>query len=385
MKVNALSLLLLSIFAILPLIFARAPKWHELEDYTFEEYLQDFNKNYPESEMDMRRDIFETNLKEIQLHNANPSFTWKEGVNKFTTYTQKELDRLKGYRKSLGFQQVENRKTKKLTPAVQELVDFPLDNLPPYVDWRQKNIITPVKDQGDCGSCWTFGTTENIESIFALTTGYLLELSEQMILDCIPNPDDCGGTGGCGGGTPELIYGTILENSWTGLMSEWVYPYVSHSGVNQPKCLFNESLVESEFNGYEVLPSNQYAPVMAALATVGPLVINVDASRWSKYETGVFNGCNQTNPDIDHVVQLVGYGTDPKLGDYWLVRNSWTPFYGENGYIRLARSSNVICGIDNNPQDGTGCNGAKPQTVCGTCGILFDVSYPTVRNVTITI
>eukprot|EP01112_Ceratiomyxa_fruticulosa_P021054 TRINITY_DN7331_c0_g1_i1.p1 TRINITY_DN7331_c0_g1~~TRINITY_DN7331_c0_g1_i1.p1 ORF type:complete len:388 (+),score=79.13 TRINITY_DN7331_c0_g1_i1:471-1634(+) len=381
MRTSAL-LVLLGLFA-LPLVFARGPKWHQLDGYTFDQYIRDFDKEYNDHELDMRRSLFETKLKEIHAHNSNPSFTWKQGVNKFTTYTQQELNNLKGYDKTLGFQQAENRKARKITPEVEELMNMPLVNLPTSVDWRQKNVITPVKDQGDCGSCWTFGTTETIESHFALATGFLLELSEQMILDCVPNPNDCGGNGGCGGGTPELIFGTILENTWTGLMSEWFYPYVSHDGKNQPNCLFNASYVESEIDGYQVLPANQYAPVMAALATIGPLVINVDASVWNSYESGVFNGCNQTNPDIDHVVQLVGYGTDPKLGDYWLVRNSWTPFWGENGYIRLARSSNVVCGIDNNPQDGTGCNGAKPQTVWGNFCCLFCESYPTVENNTI--
>jgi len=105
----------------------------------------------------------------------------------------------------------------------------------------------------------------------------------------------------------------------------------------------------------------------------------VDASAWGEYETGVFDGCNATNPDIDHVVQLVGYGTDDVYGDYWLVRNSWSPKWGELGYIRIARSSNVTCGVDLRPQDGTGCNGG-PSTVsvCGECAILYDVSYPVI-------
>eukprot|EP01116_Phalansterium_solitarium_P002651 TRINITY_DN127_c0_g1_i1.p3 TRINITY_DN127_c0_g1~~TRINITY_DN127_c0_g1_i1.p3 ORF type:complete len:140 (-),score=54.97 TRINITY_DN127_c0_g1_i1:252-671(-) len=131
--------------------------------------------------------------------------------------------------------------------------------------------------------------------------------------------------------------------------------------------------------GFTVLPSNEFDAVFTAIAEVGPLAVNVDASSWSSYESGVYNGCNQTNPDIDHVVQLVGYGTDPQLGDYWLVRNSWSPAWGESGYIRLARNSSPQCGVDLNPQDGTGCNNGPPTvTVCGTCAILYDVSYPTI-------
>jgi cathepsin L len=88
------------------------------------------------------------------------------------------------------------------------------------------------------------------------------------------------------------------------------------------------------------------------------MTVNVDASLWHKYESGVFNGCSYSdNMDINHVVVLVGYGTDEELGDYWLIRNSWGTGYGENGYIRLARESEVKCGIDHTPADGTACIG----------------------------
>jgi len=94
----------------------------------------------------------------------------------------------------------------------------------------------------------------------------------------------------------------------------------------------------------------------------------------------VFIRCDQKSVDIDHVVQLVGYGVDPSLGSYWLIRNSWGSSWGEDGYIRLARNSKATCGTDNSPQDGTGCNGGPPSvTVCGECGILYDVSYPVVK------
>mmetsp|Transcript_6565 Transcript_6565/g.27073 ORF Transcript_6565/g.27073 Transcript_6565/m.27073 type:complete len:122 (+) Transcript_6565:305-670(+) len=118
---------------------------------------------------------------------------------------------------------------------------------------------------------------------------------------------------------------------------------------------------------------------MDAVASVGPLAVNVDASAWSSYESGVFTGCDMQAPDLDHVVQLVGYGTDAGSNmDYWLVRNSWAPSWGEDGYIRIYRDSTAsTCGVDTTPQDGTGCNGGpKNVTVCGSCGILYDVTYP---------
>ena len=118
---------------------------------------------------------------------------------------------------------------------------------------------------------------------------------------------------------------------------------------------------------------------MIALATVGPLAINVDASSWHLYESGVYDSCDYDAMDLDHVVVLVGYGNDPDLGDYWLVRNSWSPTYGEDGYIRLKRDpvDDTPCGVDETPQDGTGCDGDGTQYPCGTCGVVFDASYPT--------
>mmetsp|Transcript_134907 Transcript_134907/g.200705 ORF Transcript_134907/g.200705 Transcript_134907/m.200705 type:complete len:125 (+) Transcript_134907:758-1132(+) len=122
---------------------------------------------------------------------------------------------------------------------------------------------------------------------------------------------------------------------------------------------------------------------MAALVNVGPLGIAVDAA-WFSYESGVFSGCStDENVDIDHGVSLVGYGTDAESGkNYWLVRNSWGSSWGENGYIRLERESDlengIKCGTDSTPKDGVACKGeTDPVKVCGTCGIYFDVSYPT--------
>jgi len=246
------------------------------------------------------------------------------------------------------------------------------------VDWRNQSIITAVKDQGACGSCWTFGTTETIESFYALAhgVGNLTVLSEQEILDCTPNPNDCGGTGGCGGGTPELAMAQLIHLG--GQTSEKLYPYKSGGGQDF-KCHFSNQTTApvAVLKSFVVLPSNQYMPILTAVATLGPMTVNVDASAWMSYEVGVFNGCNQKNPDIDHVVQLVGYGVDGS-DLYWLVRNSWGAGWGEGGYIKLYRSSTPDCGVDKNPQDGTGCNGGPPTvTVCGTCGIWYDVSYPT--------
>ena len=118
---------------------------------------------------------------------------------------------------------------------------------------------------------------------------------------------------------------------------------------------------------------------MTAVAEIGPIAVSVDASSWHAYDSGIFNGCNQTQPDINHAVTLVGYGTENGQG-YWLVRNSWSASWGEAGYIKLHRGTDEEqnCGVDITPLDGSACAGqTDPVTTCGTCGILYDSAYPT--------
>merc|ERR1712154_690352 len=132
--------------------------------------------------------------------------------------------------------------------------------------------------------------------------------------------------------------------------------------------------------GYNTLAPNDQDAVMAHLAEHGPLAVAVYASGWGGYGGGVYTGCSfDHNIALNHAVQLVGYGTDEAEGDYWIVRNSWGPNWGEGGYIRLQRQATAQCGTDSTPMDGTACVGGPgndEQHVCGQCGVLFDVSYP---------
>jgi len=333
-------------------------------------YLSEFNKKYSGDEYQIRKSIFQDSLQKILTHNKNPHHTWKTGVNYMTDYTHSELKMKRGVKKELIYKsRMNENNVKPLSVHPDQLKD-----LPTSVDWRSvPNVVTPVKDQGHCGSCWSFAAAATLESMWAINTGKLVELSEQNILDCTANPHHCGGTGGCGGATAELAFGMV---TLFGIATEWTYPYISYNGSNY-QCPSKRPPVYARAAGYVTLPSNQYLPLIAAVASIGPIAISVDASSWSHYESGVFDGCNQDKPDIDHAVQLVGYGTDPSLGDYWLVRNSWNPNWGENGYIRLKRETVPRCAVDITPSDGSGCDGGPKQvTVCGTCGILYDSAYP---------
>eukprot|EP00602_Paraphysomonas_sp_CaronLab_P008337 CAMPEP_0185024262 /NCGR_PEP_ID=MMETSP1103-20130426/7253_1 /TAXON_ID=36769 /ORGANISM="Paraphysomonas bandaiensis, Strain Caron Lab Isolate" /LENGTH=388 /DNA_ID=CAMNT_0027557181 /DNA_START=51 /DNA_END=1217 /DNA_ORIENTATION=+ len=356
----------------------RFSRHHELDRYTFEDYLRESGKMYSSDEFERRKEIFESNLKVIQSHNAGES-SWKMGVNQFTDMTRDEL------RYTRGADKVALASSKKVQTS--QFHDVDISSLPKSVDWRDAGVVTAVKDQGHCGSCWAHAAAETIESFVAINTGLLYEVSLQELVSCMPNSDSCGGIGGCEGATAELAFDYLAQY---GLPEVFVWGYLTEtywfsSTNSNGACIRDEMYGGSSAvpravtgTGYSLLPRNSYKDTMAAVATLGPLAVNVDASDWHLYESGVFSGCPQTDVDINHVVQLVGYGTDDVSGeDYWLVRNSWSPAYGEEGYIRIARSEGY-CGMDYHNGDGVGCSYDPTNvTVCGMCGILYDVSYPT--------
>merc|ERR1712042_268681 len=334
----------------------------------FAQFKEQYGKIYKtRSEHQMRFDIFQANLKKIEEHNKSGA-SWKKGINEFSDLTEAEFQAmyLGGY-KHLP------------TPAGNfTTVSKPAKDLPAEVDWRKQGVVTDVKNQGQCGSCWAFCTTEMIETWAAIATGNLVELSAQQVTSCTPNPLACGGTGGCMGSIPQLGYSYI---QLFGHASDDDYSYVSGNTMDTEDCLYDVTGTPAVvgITGYDTF-SNDMEGTMAHLANVGPLAVAVDASNWSFYFGGVFDECKYSdNIALNHAVQLVGYGTSSVEGDYWIVRNSWGHSWGEDGYIRLKRESSMECGTDSTPMDGTACVGGPgndEQHVCGQCGVLYDMSYP---------
>eukprot|EP01039_Chlorochromonas_danica_P009006 gene9006-9940_t len=343
-----------------------------LSTYSFDQYLEDFGLQFPDNEVASRRALFEKELARVVAHNAQKA-SWKEGINKFSAMKPEERKKFFGRNK---------RVHKQLDAAKHSLpADFvmkPVDSLPKTVDWRSSGVVSAVKDQGHCGSCWAFASTEVIESHVAISSGLLFDLSVQQIAMCAPNTNHCGGTGGCDGSTAELAF-TYLSGSY-GIAQEFSYPYASYNGTTLACKAFHGTPVAT-IDGYVHLPNNNYTALMNAIAQVGPVAVNVDASVWHAYQGGIFQGCSTETLDINHVVVLVGYGVDSATGlKYWLVRNSWAPTWGEIGYIRLLRRDDdeSSCAIDSTPQDGVACDGEdEPVKVCGTCGLIYDAAYPT--------
>ena len=175
-------------------------------------------------------------------------------------------------------------------------------NLLPFldiVDWRKAGIVSAVKDQGHCGSCWAFASTAVIESAVAKASGMLFDLSVQQMAMCAPNPDKCGGTGNCAGSTAELAFDYVAKS--TGMVEEFMYGYGAYYG-NVTSCEVPEGPPKASIGGYEQLPTNELKPFMNALYTEGPISISVDASTWHAYHSGIYDGCDASKPDIDHAV-----------------------------------------------------------------------------------
>lgn len=324
--------------------------------YDFSVFLNNFPRTYTEKmpEYLLRKEIYDERIIEFKLHNANPEYTWTKGINNFTDWTDVELKTMRGLKSSLLIPDFDAEVLKLDKPLADEL------------NWCDKGACTPVKNQASCGSCWSFAGTETIESDIFVETGKLPVLAPQEFVDCAPNPDDCGGTGGCEGSTADLLFAYATG---AGCVEESDYRYTGRDG----KCKINSTKISARITGFTKVKSNDADALMAAV-NKQPIAVNVAAMSWSFYSGGIVN-FKANDLDLDHVVQLVGYGTDQGK-DYWMVRNSWGPNWGLKGFIRLERSTE--CGTDKNNQDGVGCkDDPKEVKVCGVNGILYATSYAT--------
>lgn len=336
----------------------------------FHDFVSQFGKDYilDTAEWVKRESIFNENLGFIQAQNEafrNGESQWKAGINYFADMTADESAAFKGYKKTPS-DRVQLQSTAGLVSV---------KGLPDHVDWREKNMVTPPKNQAKCGSCWAHAAVETIESHAAIHLGTpLMELAPQQFVDCVQNPDQCGGTGGCEGATAELAFAYGKD----GVMLNKDYEYTGRDDV----CKAAAPAVK--VGGYVKLPENNATALMEAVANVGPISISVAAGSWALYKSGIFDGFrgHGCDVDIDHAVQLTGYSSENGKA-YWIVRNSWGPTWGEDGYIRIQRNpDNEPCAVDTTPLDGvcgkTGeCACGANVTYCGVCGILSDSSYPT--------
>eukprot|EP01089_Gocevia_fonbrunei_P022854 TRINITY_DN93_c0_g2_i1.p1 TRINITY_DN93_c0_g2~~TRINITY_DN93_c0_g2_i1.p1 ORF type:complete len:340 (+),score=105.65 TRINITY_DN93_c0_g2_i1:127-1020(+) len=278
-------------------------------------------KVYAHDEFQFRYQTFKTNAAFIAGHNGqNKTFT--VAMNKFGDLTNAEFNKVfKGLNSRVAESGVES-----VNPS-----------LPDSVDWRTKGAVTGIKNQGQCGSCWSFSTTGSTEGANVLQAKKaLVGLSEQDLCDCSGNY----GNQGCNGGLMDDAFKYIIANN--GIDTEASYPYTAEDG----SCHFNAANVGATLKGYTDIASGSEPSLQDKIATIGPISVAIDASQSSFqfYSTGVYNEPACSSTSLDHGVLAVGYGTSGST-PYYIVKNSWGTDWGQNGYIWMSRNANNQCGI----------------------------------------
>ncbi|XP_074837159.1 cathepsin S-like isoform X2 [Carettochelys insculpta] len=211
----------------------------------------------------------------------------------------------------------------------------PGHSVPDSMDWREKGCVTDVKNQGACGSCWAFSAVGALEAQVKLKTGNLVSLSAQNLVDC----STMYGNHGCGGGLMTDAFQYIIDND--GIDSDASYPYTAQNGT----CHYNSTTRAATCSKYVELPYADEAALKDAIANIGPVSVAIDAKQptFFLYRSGVYDDPRCTQ-EVNHGVLAIGYGTlDGK--DFWLVKNSWGKYFGDQGYIRMSRNNGNHCGI----------------------------------------
>jgi len=297
-------------------------KLKEKEDMKdFQKYMRQFDKIYAANDMPMRFAAFKANQEKIKQLNAaaakkgaNTKFGW----TKFSDLTAEEFQKY-----YLGYKPHHSSEKQ---PTQWDSVNVAL---PDSWDWTTKGAVTPVKDQGQCGSCWAFSATEGVESGWFLCGHTLPVLAPQQIVDCDTSDS------GCNGGDLPTAFGYVEAN---GQEPESDYPYTAEDGT----CQYNQQDVVAKITGFKYATQSQNETAMqVAMMSSGPLSICVDASDWQNYNGGVIESCGDS---LDHCVQAVGWATYSDGTPYWNVRNSWGTSWGQNGFVWVERNQNM-CGI----------------------------------------
>lgn len=289
-------------------------------DLEWEAFKIKFERSYSSvGEHDLRRSVFADNLKLIENHNAEEAkglHTFTLGVNKFADMTNEE------YKQLLGFSPLKG--TGKVHQAIGAAPDTK--------DWRDDGYVTPIKDQGQCGSCWAFAAVATMEGAWMKSNNKLVSLSEQQLVDCVKEDN------GCGGGLPEDGINWAIQH---GMATEEAYPYHARDGT----CKRHENAAAT-FTSVTDIDEGSESDLHNAVGTIGPVAVGIDASHFSfqLYSGGVYTEKHCSTQQLDHGVTVIGYGHENSK-DFWLVKNSWGHGWGEQGYIKMQRNHHNMCGI----------------------------------------
>ncbi|CAM4640925.1 unnamed protein product [Leuciscus chuanchicus] len=288
------------------------------------------NKSYRNTRDERhRRAVWEQNLLEILKHNEETAV----GLHTFT----------------LGLNQLSDMNADEVNPLMNGLLeeDLPEVNVtfsplsrdhlpvPPRVNWTEHGMVSPVQNQGRCGSCWAFSAVGALEGQMKRRTGALVPLSPQNLLDCSVSL----GNRGCKGGYLSRAFLYIIQNN--GIDSNSFYPYEHKEGV----CRYSVTGRAGYCSSFRVLPRHDEAALQYAVANIGPVSVGVNAkpASFHRYRGGIYSDPHCRSGLVNHAVLVVGYGSENGL-DYWLLKNSWGTAWGEKGFIRMERNKNM-CGI----------------------------------------
>jgi len=379
---------------------------------SFDEFIRTFGRTYKPgtNEYSFRKGLFELHSAAAQTQNCKPDSKWQAGVNPYADWTEKELASLRGYRRSSRSRSQPAASARNAylrgrgvhSFARSSARDVP-NSLPESLSWAHLAAIRSPRDQGQCGSCWAHAAETVMRAhseIYALGQNF----SVDELISCVSNPQECGGQGGCKGATTELAFdyvmrnGISLETPWSEYFDEVACPQLEQEGMESPMreyfledgremhMLFagvEDRGMRINMHGWSKLPENREEPVLRALVEMGPVAVAVAAGwQWNLYKAGIMateDSCQ--DQVITHAVVLFGYGAEGGTR-FWQLKNSWGSWWGEDGNIRLQRvdQEEQRCDWDTKPEVGTGCLGGPPQVwVCGSCGILYDVSVPHFR------
>ncbi|MCI4381390.1 hypothetical protein PGIGA_G00251000 [Pangasianodon gigas] len=287
----------------------------------------EFNKEYNSAgEEVFRRSIWQQNVVEVMKHNkGHHSFTM--GANHLSDMTAEEINaKLNGLRMENVLLDTNENFT--------VLSDSPV---PDRLDWTENGLVSPVQNQGMCGSCWAFSAVGALEAQMMKKTGRLVPLSAQNLVDCSVKE----GNHGCKGGFMTKAFSYVIHNK--GIDSDAFYPYQHKEGL----CHYSPKGRAGSCSSFRILPYVNESVLLNTVVQVGPVSVGINAklASFHRYRSGIYTDPLCDPRTVNHAVLVVGYGTEGGQ-DYWLVKNSWGTAWGEKGYVRMARNRNQ-CGIAN--------------------------------------